>query len=40
MPAWEFERDGEIVKVDPTGPLVVRLGAAVDLAVSAAKGGK
>jgi DNA-binding transcriptional LysR family regulator len=36
MPIWEFERDGEIVKVDPAGPLVVRVGAAVDLAVSAA----
>ena len=35
-PIWEFERDGEIVKIDPTGPLMVRLGAAVDLAVDAA----
>jgi DNA-binding transcriptional LysR family regulator len=39
MPIWEFERDGEIVRVDPTGPLVVRLGAAVDLAVGAAVDG-
>ena len=39
MPAWEFERDGEIVKVDPTGPLVVRVGAATDLAVDAAVAG-
>jgi DNA-binding transcriptional LysR family regulator len=39
MPIWEFERDGEIVKVDPSGPLVVRLGAAADLAVSAAVAG-
>ena len=23
---WEFERDGEIVRVDPTGPLIVRIG--------------
>ena len=23
MPAWEFERDGEIVRVDPSGPLLV-----------------
>ncbi len=38
-PIWEFERDGEIVRVDPPGPLVVRLGAAVDLAVSAAVAG-
>ncbi|HEX3984081.1 MAG TPA: LysR family transcriptional regulator, partial [Acidisoma sp.] len=39
MPTWEFERDGEVVTVDPVGPLVVRLGAAVDLAVNAAIGG-
>jgi DNA-binding transcriptional LysR family regulator len=38
-PTWEFERDGEIVRVDPAGPLVVRLGAAADLAVSAAVAG-
>jgi DNA-binding transcriptional LysR family regulator len=37
--AWEFERDGEIVRVDPSGPLVVRLGGAADLAVSAALAG-
>ena len=39
MPPWEFERDGEVVRVDPTGPLVVRLAAAADLAVSAAVAG-
>jgi DNA-binding transcriptional LysR family regulator len=39
MPAWEFERDGELVKLDPTGPLIVRLGAATDLAVDAAVAG-
>jgi DNA-binding transcriptional LysR family regulator len=39
IPTWEFERDGEIMHVDPTGPLMVRLGAAVDLAVEAAVGG-
>ncbi|GLQ48464.1 LysR family transcriptional regulator [Dyella lipolytica] len=39
IPTWEFERDGEIVRVDPSGPLMVRLGAAVDLAVEAAVGG-
>ena len=38
-PTWEFERDGEVVRVDPAGPLLVRLGAAVDLAVSAAVAG-
>ena len=39
MPAWEFERDGEFVKVDPSGPLLVRIGAATDLAVEAAIAG-
>ena len=39
MPTWEFERDGEVVKVDPTGPLIVRVGAATDLAVDAAVAG-
>jgi DNA-binding transcriptional LysR family regulator len=39
MIAWEFERKGEIVRVDPTGPLIVRAGAAVDLAVEAAIAG-
>ncbi|NKI92465.1 LysR family transcriptional regulator [Rhizobacter sp. SG703] len=39
MPPWEFERDGELLKVDPTGPLIVRLGAATDLAVDAAVAG-
>jgi DNA-binding transcriptional LysR family regulator len=39
IPAWEFERDGEVVRVDPAGPLLVRLGAAVDLAVDAAVAG-
>lgn len=39
MPAWEFERDGEALKVDPTGPLVVGAGGASDLAVDAAIDG-
>jgi len=39
VPTWEFERDGEVVRVDPSGPLVVQTGAAVDLAVSAAVAG-
>jgi len=38
-PTWEFERDGEVVRVDPVGPLVERAGAAADLAVSAAVAG-
>jgi DNA-binding transcriptional LysR family regulator len=39
MPTWEFERDGEVVRVDPVGPLVVQPGGAVDLAVGAAVAG-
>ncbi|MBL6079075.1 LysR family transcriptional regulator [Belnapia sp. T18] len=39
MPPWEFEREGETVRVDPTGPLVVSIGGAVDLSVDAAVGG-
>ncbi|CAN7703561.1 LysR substrate-binding domain-containing protein [Mesorhizobium sp. LjNodule214] len=39
MPPWEFERDGEVVLVDPTGPLLVTLGGAADLAVDAAIAG-
>ena len=37
--AWEFERDGEVVKVDVTGPLTVTLGGATDLLVDAAIAG-
>ena len=36
---WEFERDGERVLVDPTGPLIVTAGGGTDLAVDAAVGG-
>jgi DNA-binding transcriptional LysR family regulator len=36
---WEFERDGEVVKVDPSGPLVGSLGSATDLLVDAALAG-
>jgi DNA-binding transcriptional LysR family regulator len=39
MAQWEFERDGEVVRIDPTGPLLVRIGAATDLAVDAAIAG-
>ena len=39
MTSWEFERNGEVVKVDPTGPLIVRVGAATDLAIDAAVAG-
>jgi DNA-binding transcriptional LysR family regulator len=39
MIVWEFEREGEMVKVEPAGPLLVRAGAASDLAVDAAIAG-
>lgn len=39
MPIWEFECDGEVVRVDPVGPMVVRPSSAVDLAVGAAVAG-
>lgn len=39
MPPWEFERNGEVVRVDPSGPLLVRTGAATDLAIDAAVAG-
>ncbi|OJU44798.1 MAG: LysR family transcriptional regulator, partial [Alphaproteobacteria bacterium 65-37] len=39
VPTWEFERDGDVVRLDPIGPLMVRLGAAVDLAITAAVDG-
>jgi DNA-binding transcriptional LysR family regulator len=35
---WEFERDGEVVRIEPTGPLLVSVTAS-DLAVSAAIAG-
>jgi len=39
MPPWEFERDGEKLRVDPTGPLIVQAGGGTDLAVDAAIAG-
>jgi DNA-binding transcriptional LysR family regulator len=39
IPAWEFERDGEVVRIDGSGPLVVRIGGGIDLAVEAAIAG-
>ena len=39
MTPWEFERAGEVVRVDPSGPLIVQAGAATDLAVDAAIAG-
>jgi DNA-binding transcriptional LysR family regulator len=39
MPPWEFERDGELVRIDPTGPLRVSIPGAIDLAIEAAVAG-
>jgi DNA-binding transcriptional LysR family regulator len=39
MAPWEFQRKGEVVKVDPTGPLIVRISGGIDLAVDAAVAG-
>jgi DNA-binding transcriptional LysR family regulator len=39
IPPWEFERDNEIIRVDPQARLQVRQGAALDLAVQAAIDG-
>jgi DNA-binding transcriptional LysR family regulator len=39
MLPWEFERGGELVRVDPKGPLIVRIGGATDLSVDAAIAG-
>jgi len=37
--SWEFERSGDVVRVDPTGPLLVVLDGASDLLVDAAIAG-
>ncbi|WP_137934579.1 LysR family transcriptional regulator [Mesorhizobium comanense] len=36
---WEFERDGEVVSVDPAGPLLVSTGTAMALALEVAVAG-
>jgi DNA-binding transcriptional LysR family regulator len=36
---WEFEQDGAVVLVEPTGPLLVRIGGATDLMVDVALAG-
>ncbi|MBD1551216.1 LysR family transcriptional regulator [Pseudomonas typographi] len=37
--SWEFERDGQVIHVDPEGPLEVRIGAGTELAVELAMAG-
>jgi DNA-binding transcriptional LysR family regulator len=39
MAPWEFERDGKVLRIDPTGPLLVQAGAATELKVKAAIAG-
>lgn len=39
MTAWEFTQNGETLRIEPTGPLIVRVGAATELAVDAALAG-
>ncbi|SMF18098.1 transcriptional regulator, LysR family [Azospirillum oryzae] len=39
VPLWEFERDGEVIRLDPSGPLVVGPGGAMELAIDAAVSG-
>jgi DNA-binding transcriptional LysR family regulator len=36
---WELERKGEVVQVEPTGPLVANLGSGIDLLILAATAG-
>jgi len=38
-PPWEFERDGELLRIEPTGSLLVSIGTATELAIDAAKAG-
>lgn len=38
-PTWYFEQNGEVLQVNPSGPLLVRPGAAIDLAISTAVAG-
>lgn len=39
VPLWEFERDGEVIRLDPSGPMVVGPGGAMELAIDAAMSG-
>jgi DNA-binding transcriptional LysR family regulator len=39
MPLWEFEKDGEVVRVDPPAQLVTRPGSSSDLLIECAVGG-
>ena len=39
MIVWEFERDGEQLRFEPTGQLLVGVGTAADLAIEATLAG-
>ncbi|WP_233888707.1 LysR family transcriptional regulator [Paraburkholderia flagellata] len=39
LPLWHFERDGQVLRLDPPTPLVVRPGAALDLLINMALDG-
>ena len=39
MPPWEFEHAGETIRVEPSGPLLVSIGTATELALQAARAG-
>lgn len=39
IPDWEFENNAEVVRIQPNGPLIVSIGAAVDLGVATAIAG-
>ena len=39
MPPWEFEKNGEVVRITPSGPLIVQIGSAADLVVDSAIAG-
>jgi DNA-binding transcriptional LysR family regulator len=39
MPPWEFERDGESLRLDVDGQLIVRIGSAAELSIDAAIAG-
>ena len=37
--SWDFERDGEQIRIEPNGPLTVQAGAAIELAIDCARAG-
>jgi DNA-binding transcriptional LysR family regulator len=39
MALWEFEKEGEILRLDPPGPLTIQPGLACDMAIEAAVAG-